>query len=135
MRVAFEPTFTLTPTARAAVKAFRDAKPWRGSPDERAEKFKALHRELCRAYDLETVLARDDRSGECVSSGFSHFDQRRNRIVSSGRRSVVTYLFLFGLAVGQRRAAAMAFARQTFAHFFPRSFAGCVDAGGMLVRA
>jgi hypothetical protein len=90
---------------------------------------------LCRAYDLETILGRDGRSGEDESSGASFFDPRRNRIVTTGRRSVVTYLFLFGLAVGHRRAAAMAWARQTFAHFFPRSFARCVDVGGMLVKA
>jgi hypothetical protein len=130
MREAF-----LNPAARAAVKAFRDAKPWRGVRDERGDKFAELHRGLCRAYGLETMLVRDDGGDPEGSSGASTFDPRKNRITLRGRLSVVTYLFLFAAAAGVSGRAALRVAHGTFRHFFPRSFAGCRVAGGLLVRS
>ena len=66
---------TLNDAARTAVKAFRDSKPWRGTRDERGDHFAELHRQLCRAYDLETMLVRDDHSidpdGTSAGSGYS----------------------------------------------------------------
>jgi hypothetical protein len=136
MRPVRQP-FTLTPETRQAIKSFRDAKPWRGDLAERAEKFSTLHRGLCRAYDLETILVRDDAADpdHTGTSGGSYFDPRKNRIVLRGRLSAVTYLFLFGRAVGMTRAKAIVWVREQFAHYFPRSFRGCREEGGLLVRA
>src|SRR4051812_40261062 len=82
--------FHFNPAARSAVKAFRDAKPWRGTVGERAEKFAVLHRGLCRAYDLETMLVRDDAGDpeHTGSSAASRYDARTDRIVQRGRLSV-----------------------------------------------
>lgn len=126
----------LNDAGKAAIKAFRDAKPWRGTESERSEKFATLHRELTRAYDLETTLVRDDRT--CDASGtsaHSQFDPRKNRIVLRGRLSVVTYLMLFGFARDADRGTAMNLAHKVFQHYFPRSYAGCSRIGGLLVRA
>lgn len=128
--------FALTPAARQAIRSFRDAKPWKGSVEERAAKFADLHRSLCRAYDLETMLVRDD-SGDHEHTGTSarsYFDPHKNHIVQRGRLSVVTYLFLFGGAAGMTPRSALRFAHDTFRHFFPRSFAGCRAVNGLLVR-
>jgi hypothetical protein len=132
MRIVYSPPFDLHPTARAAVKQFRDAKPWRGTEAEKREKFETLHRGLCRAYDRETSLNREPGEG---SSAASTFDPRTDRITLRGRLSVVTYLFLFGAAVGRDVESATQFARETFRHFFPRSFRGCRLECGLLVRA
>lgn len=126
----------LNAAAKVAVKAFRDSKPWRGTLEERADKFAELHRGMCRAYDLETILVRDD-AGDITHeqcSGGSEYDARTNRIIQRGRLSVVTYLYLFSLAVGNRRLQGMTLARKTFSHYFPRSFARCRDIGGLLVK-
>jgi len=123
----------LNAAGREAVKAFRDAKPWRGTPEERLAKFTELHRGLARAYDLETILIREGNDEEGASAG-SCFAPRVNRIVLRGKLSVVTYLFCFALACGLHHIAALAWAKDTFRHFFPRSFARCTDVGGMLVN-
>jgi hypothetical protein len=124
----------LNPAARAAVKAFRDAKPWRGTRDERGGKFAELHRGLCRAYHRETMLIRDDGDPD-GSSGSSAFDGRKDRITLRGRLSVVTYLFCFAAATGVSRRAALRVAIDTFRHFFPRSFARCRVVNGLLVQS
>lgn len=125
--------FTLNAAGRAAVKAFRNAKPWQGTLIERGDKVAELHRGLCRAYDLETILTRDDTDPDAPSLE-SGVDLRTNRIVLRGRLSVVTYLFCFAVAAGNSPRAALAWARETFAHFFPRSFARCRDVGGVLLN-
>jgi hypothetical protein len=58
--ISMQRPFALNDAANAAVKAFRDAKPWRGTAEERLAKFTELHRGLCRAYGLETILVRDE---------------------------------------------------------------------------
>jgi hypothetical protein len=57
-----------------------------------------------------------------------------NKITLTGRLSVVTYLYLFVLATGANWLAALAASRRLFRHFFPRSYAGCRNEGGLLVR-
>ena len=49
-------SLNLNDAARAAIKTCRDSKPWRGTAEERGDKFADLHRGLARAYDLETML-------------------------------------------------------------------------------
>jgi len=131
----FHPTtLNLNEAATTAIKAFRDAKPWRGTPEEKLAKFTDLHRGLARAYDLETMLLRGD-SDEFGASGASYFALRLNKIVLKGRLSVVTYLFCFATACGLQRMAATAWARETFRHFFPRSWARCSDRDGLFVNS
>jgi len=133
----------LNAAAKVAVKAFRDAKPWQGTDAERGDKYAELHRGLCAAYGLETLLVRDDTSGEeHTSSGGSRYMVRGNKIILSGRLSVVTYLTMFAFAmqrgtrVSRRNAsaAASAFAVKTFKHFFPRSASRCRVVNGLLVK-
>ena len=132
-------TFVLNPAARGAIKAFRDSKPWQGTREGRGAKFAELHRGLCRAYDLETMLVREDNdsSEDTGTSTRSRVDLQTNKIILRGRLSVVTYLFLFAAAAtggNIRPADALTFARDQFRHFFPRSYAGCRDAGGLMIR-
>lgn len=135
---------TLNPAGRAALKAFRDSKPWKGTVDQRADKFAELHRGLIAAYELETLLVRDDQTVDPNgSSGASMFDSLENRIVLRGRLSVVTYLYCFACAyllcqstVSRNDATAVAieWAQAQFRHFFPRSARGCREDNGLLVR-
>lgn len=129
-----ERAFTFNEAGHAAMRAFRDAKPWRGTLEERAGKFAELHRSLCRAYDLETIMVRDVEGDPTGTSAGSLFDRRRNRIVLSGRLSVVTYLVLFAVAAGASQRSAALFARGAFASYFPRSFARCETRGGLLYK-
>lgn len=130
---------SLNTQAKAAVKAFRDAKPWKGTDLERGDKFAELHRGICAAHNLETLLVRDDSSGdERTPSDNSRFILAENKIVLSGRFSVMTYLFLIGLALQAPRvprdgaSRAMTFANGIFRHYFPRSASRCTSVGGIL---
>lgn len=121
----------LSDEAKAAVKAFRDAKPWRGTFEERHEKFHAFATAFAEAVGLqcEYVFA-----GEETGNGQGGYVARENKIVLSGKLSVVTVLFCFGLAVGLGRLEALKWAKGIFKHYFPRSFAGCVEVNGLLKR-
>jgi len=128
---------TLSASATAALKAFRDSKPWRGSLDQRREKFETFHAALCEATGLtpELVLLEVERDAGVVTGGNGGYSGRRNTIVLAGKLSVVTYLFAFGLLAGlDGRDEAMKWARGLFKHFFPRSAAGCVEVGGLMLR-
>src|SRR5437762_36778 len=115
-RIPFNP-LTLNDAATAAIKFFRDEKPWRGAAREGGDKFAELNRGLTQAYDMETMLCFDDTAADPeISSAGSGFDPRTNKIIIKGRLSVVTYLMLFAFARGANRIAALTFARQTFRH-------------------
>ena len=123
----------LNDAAKLAVKKWRDAKPWQRTEQEITKKLTEVHRELCRAYDLETILVRDD-SNPNGFSGRSAFNARKNKIELHGRLSVVTYLLCFGCAIGGSPRESLRFAVRIFRHYFPRSAARCEEVHGMMIR-
>jgi hypothetical protein len=84
---------------------------------------------------METILERDKRLAANASSLSSRFVPGVNKIVLNGRLSAVTYLFCFVADWGATSSeSAMESARKIFKHFFPRSYGGCRDLGGAIVR-
>ena len=69
MRSSQPTVLILNDAAKLAVKKWRDAKPWQGTEQEKGDKMAEVHRELCRAYDLETILVRDDSNPNGFSGG------------------------------------------------------------------
>lgn len=119
------------PDCLRAVKAFRRSKAWRGTEEERQVKFKALHDALCTVYGLTTRLVFQNTTG---SSGSSHFIPSRDKIVLTGKLSVVTYLHEFGHARGYDERKACIFSINLFKRIFPVSFARCSFDGHMVVN-
>ena len=126
-------TMTFRPAALRAMRAFAEAKPWRGSLDERQQKFRELNRDLAAAYEIaEPELVFETLDGG--TSGRSHYVRPLHRIVLVGRLSVVSYLHEFGHARGYGERMACKFSINIFKRVFPRSFSRLVQVGHMLLH-
>ena len=121
----------------AALENFATSKPWRGTIDERMAKYRTFHAALLEAYNVtdEHAIAlafeeiSDDADATSTRSTVVRFTDGSWRIILVGKLSVVTYLMLLAAivnpmgteAINERQAAALNWARETFARFFPRS--------------
>jgi hypothetical protein len=112
-----------------ALRAFRRARPWRGTEAERCAKLRRLHAELCRIYGLRTRLS----TRPWRSIGFACYVPGADRIVLP-THSVVTYLHELAHARGADERRACRWSVNLFRRTFPRSFARCRHHGHMLVR-
>lgn len=124
---------TFRPEALRAVRAFARSHPWRGSMDERKEKFRRLNHDLATAYGIrepELVFGRLDGSG----SGRSQYIRSLHRIVLLGKLSVVTYLHELAHARGMSERGACRWSLNFFRRVFPRSWGRSVHQGHMLIR-
>jgi hypothetical protein len=132
-----DPSKKFSPACMTALRAFRAAKPWRGTPTERMAKFQTLHAALCDAYGLappptlEFIAIGETRPEQTGTSGF---DPRDNRVVVAGRLSVASYLWAVARTRGLVGREAFAWSLSLFARVFPRSFGSCRIEGTMLLR-
>lgn len=121
------------PAALRALREFRRSRPWRGTPDERAEKFRQLNRDLAAAYGIsEPELAFECLDGG--NSGSSHYSRIKHRITLKHRLSVVTFIHEFAHALGRGERGATAFSVNLFRRVFPSQYARAVHVGHMLIR-
>jgi len=118
------------PDVLRAVKAYRAAKPWRGSEDEKRAKLRVFHRALCRIYGRSTALV---LVGEAALACAGIFEPALDRI-TLGKVSVVTYLHEFGHVLGKDERETCRWSINLFRRIFPRSYANCDHAGYMLVK-
>jgi len=110
----------------AAVSAFRDESPWRGTLEERKVKLGRLNAALARAYGMPEPALRF----EGIDGSFSGASAcRRGRasepavITMRGRLSVVTYLHEFAHALGRGESGACGWSLNLFRRVFPEQFA------------
>jgi hypothetical protein len=110
-----------------ALKAFRRAKPWRGTHQERMAKVKDLHADLCIANRINPRLSffLGGRGG-----AYSVFE---NLIVMNDL-SVVTYLHEFAHALGKGEKGAVSWSVNLFRRIFPKSWAKLRHEGHRVVR-
>lgn len=126
-------TMRFKPAALRAVRCFAQSSPWRGSLDERKEKFLTLNLALAEAY----CIAEPDLRFGCIdgsSSGDSHYIPARRCIVLVGKLSVVTFLHEFAHARGMGERNACRWSINLFRRCFPRQYARLVGRGHMLIR-
>lgn len=118
----------------AAVKGLARAKPWRGSVEERKEKFLALARELAEAggFTLPAITFGNVEANTC--SGTSCYIRREHRVLLTGRLSVVTLLRMLAYASGMHDPKATKWTINIFRRCFPISFRRCRFEGYMLRR-
>lgn len=120
-----------------AIRQFRRSKPWRGTLEERIEKFKTLHIALCAASGIEPppeLICLHIDQIPAHEAGDGAFISSQNRIVLVGRLSVTTYLYAFARARGRDPREALSWAFSIFARSFPRSFANSHFEGLRLVK-
>jgi hypothetical protein len=118
------------PDALRAIKRFRRSKAWRGTIEERLEKFRTLNRELAAAYGIREPVFRF--SAAPWSNGY--YDPAEHAIGLIGSLSVVTFLHEFGHARGFGERGACRFSINLFRRLFPRSYARCQHSGHTLRR-
>lgn len=125
----------LNVAAFAAVKAFRRSKAWRGTFEERLEKFTTLKTALADAYGIDPGLVIEFHGEENREQlGNGAYDPRKNTIHLVGKLSVVTFLHCFARARGMTRQEAFRWSLSVFKKMFPVSFARCHSAGLILIR-
>ena len=119
-------------SALRAARRFAQADPWRGTLNERQEKFKTLNRTLAAAYGIPQP---DLEFGEIdgSSSGASHYIPMLHRIVLVGKLSVVTYLHEFTHARGMGERGACRWSINFFRRVFPRHYARLLHRGHVLI--
>ena len=118
----------------AAVKEFRQAKPWQGDVEERKAKFGALHLRLCAAYDLKQGLAFADDVDPLAQDGTSRFEVDAHAITLHCKLSVVTYFVALGVARGFSYAQAYTWAVELYRKMFPLSASRHTERDGFMIR-
>ncbi len=121
----------------AAVKAFKRACPWRGTLEERKDKFRRLDEALAGAYGIPTPDLRFER----IEGGFSAAssclrgdNERPAAITMRGRLSVVTFLHEFAHALGKDERGACRWSINLFRRVFPQQYARLQADGHVLRR-
>lgn len=115
------------PAVLRAVKQLRRDKPWRGTNEERREKFVRCLEALAAAYSIPAPV---------LFTATEHTGLSED-VMFLSRFSVVTFLHLFAAAAfpGCSAVKPFAWSLTLFARCFPRSFAGCRFNGYALERA
>jgi len=128
-------TMTFRPAAIAAVRAFRESHPWRGSIPERVAKLRLLNRDLARAYRMRIPRLSFILIGMAPAHGqYSRLGDGPRMITLTGHLSVVTYLHEFAHARGMDERQALAWSINLFRRMFPISYASCRHDGTVLVQ-
>lgn len=122
---------TYEPAALAAVKEFRATKAWRGTVEERREKFRAFHAAMKGVYNLPVELEFPSLNLDSEPSDASCYDARAKKIRMVGRLSVITYLHLLAAARGFNYRGRFGWSLNLFKRMFPLSwsrlrFEGCI---------
>lgn len=112
-----------------AVERYRDANPWAGTRQEKHEKLRKLHTELCEFYGIQ---ARLEFADQVERGGAGLTDQRL--IVMARKTSLVTYLHCLARYRGQTPREAFKFSLNLFNRVFPDKFAACNQVGPLLVK-
>jgi len=126
-------TMTFEQEVLEANQAFKRSKPWRGSLEQRKEKFMHLNHDLAAVCGIPAPeLVFGPMNGG--SSGSSHYIPGAHQIVLKGRLSVVTFLHEFAHSCGKNEVIACRWSINLFRRCFPRQYAKLVHVGHMLVR-
>lgn len=116
------------------VEALKTLFVFRGTFEERKEKYQELHRvaiagasteNIDSAIELTTIDLEQTQDGNVAgSSGTSHYNPLHNKIVMIGHLSLITYLHELAHALAIRdEKEAQEFACDIFSRAYPKSFA------------
>lgn len=119
-------TITYRPAVLAAMRTFRRARPWVGTPRARGAKLRALNDALALAYGIDAPRLRTGGTAASYSPG--------THTITLDRLSVVTFLHEFGHALGKNERQTCRWSINLFRRVFPRSFARLRARGHMLIK-
>jgi len=123
----------LAPAVIEVVKAFAQSRPWRGSIEERKDKFLRLNNALATALCLPAphlIFAMDER----VDSARSAYIPALDTIIIRGRLSAITFLHEWGhKLVGRSEREACKWSLALFRRCFPLSWSRLTFNGHMAV--
>lgn len=103
----------------SALKDFKNAKPWRGTLDERIEKFSTLINELSMIYRIKPPLLDTSSVDPSECSDRSYYMPLTHSIYLVGRLSVITLLHEFAHALGKGEYGACRWSLNLFKQIFP----------------
>jgi hypothetical protein len=129
-----DPAPKFTGAALRAVGAFARSKPWRGTIEQRMDKFRRLNRELASTYGIAEPRLVFQGIEANAHSGRSNYRPAIHTIKLIGKLSVVTFLHEFAHSRGADERQACRWSINLFRRCFPCSFAGCRPDGHTLIR-
>lgn len=106
---------------RNSLRAFKTSHPWRGTVEERKDKFRQLHDDLNGIYGRNVKLhfgVSEDVS-RWTYSGESFYRRSEDSITLKGKLSVITFLHEWGHALGMGEIEAQQYATGHFKEVFP----------------
>jgi hypothetical protein len=115
-----------------AIERFKKSNPWKGSVQEKQDKFRNLNEELSKVYNIETpqiVFVEQFAYGCCYFPVGNLIVMEQER---DGRYSVVTFLHEYGHALGKNEQATCKWSINLFRKHFPESFAKLKPKGHLL---
>ncbi len=119
------------PDVLTAVRAFKASHPWRGSLDERHQKFRKLYADLSSAYGIDPprlVFGNDHVS----DSGRSAYLPKMRTVVLRGKLSISTALHEYAHHLGKNERQACRWSLNLFKRVWPILFSRCRHEGHML---
>jgi hypothetical protein len=117
-----------------AMKKFKATNPWKGTVDERFEKFKTLCDELKVIYTLPGLELDADIQRPYSPSIWSCYCPSEKLILLHGRFSVVTFLHEFAHAMDKNEFGATRWSVNLFRKIFPEKMDALKNNGHCLIR-
>jgi len=124
---------------RLAFQKLKRSKAWRGTIDERKQKFINCHMELNSIYGRDINLEFNGISEEYNNingaSALSGYYPSDNTIVLSCKLSVITFMQLWLRAIGVDPLDAITLSKEVFSEIFPVSARKLLNVDGLYVKA
>ncbi len=128
----------INPDIIELLKEFKRTKVWRGSIDERKQKFMACHGNLNQLYgrNIKLVFKEVTPENERISciSGLSAYSEEFDTMVLFGKLSVITFIQLWGRAIGITPVDSIQWSKEIFDRVFPVSSRNIVTINGLMVK-
>jgi hypothetical protein len=106
-----------------AVKALKEAEPYKGNVEERVTKLTNLHNKLCEVYQKHTKIEfKEIKRGKNAHSFTSCYSPMSDTITMIGKLSIITYLHEFAHALGKTEFGAVRWSTNLFREVFPEKF-------------
>jgi len=115
------------------MRKFKKMKPYRGTLEERKEKFKWLNKELSKLYNIpipELIFIINNHK----HSGYSYYNCLTHTICLQGRLSIITYLHEFAHALGYGEEGARKFSQTIFKKTFPILWSKLKEVDGLMIK-
>ena len=121
------------------IKMWSDKRVWRGTLEERKQKFMWMHEKLKILFnkpDVNLIFGEITEESERSpgSSGNSYYNTQTQDICLVGKLSVVTFLHEWAHAIGLDQENAIGWSQGLFKIGFPNSFARAVKRGGLALK-